>query len=124
MNSILFHTTDWRAVPATEYPGESGVAYWRTLQYEGLRIRMVEYSREYKADHWCKKGHIVFCLEGEMMAELSDGRTFTLSKGMSYLVSDNESMHKSHSKEGVKLLIVDGQFLNHKKEIVFNPWKI
>lgn len=124
MDSILFHTTDWSTIPASEHRGESGVAYWRTLQYEGLRIRLVEYSAGYTANHWCKAGHMVYCLEGEMISELSDGRTFTLSKGMSYLVSDNVSSHKSHSKAGVKLLIVDGQFLNHKKETLFNPWKV
>lgn len=124
MSSILFHTTDWSTIPVSEHRGESGVATWRTLQYEGLRIRLVEYSKGYKADHWCKAGHIVYCLEGEMTSELSDGRIFTLSTGMSYLVSDNVSLHRSHSREGVKLLIVDGQFLHHKKENVFNPWKI
>src|SRR5690349_5519600 len=124
MSSILFHTTDWNNIPASEHRGETGVAHCRTMRYEGLRIRMVEYSKGYRADHWCKAGHMVYCLEGEMTSELSDGRTFTLSKGMSYLVSDNVSQHRSHSSEGVRLLIVDGQFLNHKKETVFNPWKI
>jgi len=123
MNPIFFHTTDWSKIPASEHRGDCGVAYWRTLQYTGLRIRMVEYSKGYQADHWCKTGHLVYCLEGEMTAELLDGRTFTLSPGMSYLVSDNMSMHRSCSKNGVKLLIVDGQFLNHVKENT-NPWKI
>jgi len=124
MSSILFHTTDWNAIAVTEHAGESGIARWRTMEYEGFRIRLVEYSKGYKADHWCKAGHIVYCLEGEMTSELADGRIFTLSKGMSYLVSDNLSMHKSHSRDGVKLLIVDGHFLKHQKENVFNPWRI
>ncbi|HEX5167529.1 MAG TPA: DHCW motif cupin fold protein [Cyclobacteriaceae bacterium] len=123
MNSILFHTTDWSSVAVAEYSGESGVARWRTLQYEGFRIRLVEYSKGYKADHWCKAGHMVYCLEGEMTSELSDGRIFTLSKGMSYLVSDEASMHKSYSKDGVTLLIVDGHFLSQRKEGIFNPWR-
>jgi len=124
MSSILFDTTDWNSIAASEHAGESGVALWRTLQYENFRIRLVEYSKGYKADHWCKAGHIVYCLEGEMMSELSDGRTFILSKGMSYLVSDNASMHKSYSKDGVKLLIVDGNFLSQKNKNVFNPWRM
>ena len=124
MSTILFHTTDWNSIATSEHAGESGRALWRTLQYEGFRIRIVEYSKEYKADHWCKAGHLVYCLEGEMTSELSDGRTFTLSKGMSYLVSDHVSMHKSYSKDGVKLLIVDGVFLNRKNGGVFNPWRI
>lgn len=123
MNPILFQSTDWNAIPATEHRGESGTAYWRTLQYEGLRIRLVEYSKGYKADHWCKAGHIVYCIEGEMTSELSDGRRFTISKGMTYQVSDNVSQHRSHTKEGVKLLIVDGQFLDYKRDSISNLWK-
>jgi quercetin dioxygenase-like cupin family protein len=126
MQSILFQTTDWAAVPVTEHRGEQGTAWWRTLQFDGLRIRLVEYSAEYKADHWCKAGHIVYCIEGEMISELADGRTFILSKGMTYQVSDNVSMHRSYSETGAKLLIIDGSFLNNKKEIerMLNPWKI
>jgi len=123
MNPILFQSTDWNAIPATEHRGENGTAYWRTLQYEGLRIRLVEYSKGYQADHWCKAGHIVYCIEGEMTSELADGRRFTISKGMTYQVSDNVSQHRSHTKDGVKLLIVDGQFLNHKRESISNLWK-
>jgi hypothetical protein len=124
MNPIFFHTTDWSTIPFSEHAGESGTAYWRTIQYNGLRVRLVEYSKGYKADHWCNVGHLVFCLEGEMIAELSDGRSFTLSKGMSYLVSDNVSSHRSTTEAGVKLLIVDGQFLNQTNQRITNPWKI
>lgn len=111
MYTIPFQTTDWDNVPATEHPGETGMAYWKTLQLGGLRIRVVEYSTNYKADHWCQKGHIIFCIEGEMLTELSDGQEYTLRKGMSYQVSDNLSSHRTSSKEGVKLFIVDGDFL-------------
>jgi len=124
MNAILFQTTDWGAIPETRHSGECGMASWRTLQYEGIRIRLVEYSKGYKADHWCATGHIVYCIEGEMISELSDGRTFTISKGMSYQVSDNVSQHRSYSKEGVKLLIVDGNFLKPKNnDALSNLWK-
>jgi quercetin dioxygenase-like cupin family protein len=124
MNSaILFQTTDWDAMPASMHVGESGTAYCRTLQYEGLRIRLVEYSKGYKANHWCNAGHIVYCIEGEMISELSDGRTFTLSKGMTYQVSDTVSEHRSHTEKGVKLLIVDGNFLQAKKNGLANWWK-
>jgi len=76
-----------------------------------LRIRMVEYSPGYLADHWCKKGHIVHCLEGEFISELETGEEFKLTKGMTYIVSDELSSHRSISKTGVKLLIIDGDFL-------------
>lgn len=109
--SIPFQITDWESVPVTEHPGESGVAFWKTLQFGDLRIRMVEYSANYLADHWCSKGHIIYCIEGEMECELSDGKKRILSKGMTYEVSDGMSSHRSFSKDGVKLLIIDGGFL-------------
>jgi hypothetical protein len=110
-NNIPFQTTDWSTVPSVEHKGETGSAYWQTLQFGDLRIRMVEYSKNYKADHWCQKGHIIYCIEGEMTTELSDGNEFVLTKGMSYQVSDELSSHRTYSKDGVKLFIVDGGFL-------------
>ena len=106
-----FQTIDWSIIPKSEHQGETGVAFWQTVQLEGLRIRIVEYSSGYLADHWCRKGHIVHCLEGEFDSEMEDGGTFHLSKGMTYLVSDEISSHRSVTKEGVKLLIIDGDFL-------------
>ena len=109
--AIPFQVTDWESVPVTEHPGETGQAFWKTLQFGNLRIRMVEYSANYLADHWCSKGHIIYCIEGEMITELSDGSKHLLSKGMSYEVSDDMSSHRTFSKDGVKLLIIDGGFL-------------
>jgi len=108
---ILFQTIDWSSVPKTMHTGETGVAYWQTMQYSGLRVRMVEYSEGYIADHWCQKGHIMHCLEGEFVSELEDGAAFSLVKGMTYIVSDGVSSHRSIAKKGVKLLIIDGDFL-------------
>jgi quercetin dioxygenase-like cupin family protein len=108
---IPFTTIDWSAVERQEHSGETGTAYWQTLQYEGLRIRVVEYSSGYFADHWCQKGHIVHCLEGEFVTELENGKKTLLTKGGSYVVSDDSSSHRSYSENGVKLLIVDGDFL-------------
>ncbi|HWY97919.1 MAG TPA: DHCW motif cupin fold protein [Bacteroidia bacterium] len=112
--NIAFHTTDWDKVTATEHKGETGVAYWKTLQLDGLRVRMVEYSKNYMADHWCQKGHIIYCIEGEMDTELTDGSIRKLTKGMSYQVSDDMSSHRTSSVDGVKLFIVDGDFLKLK----------
>jgi quercetin dioxygenase-like cupin family protein len=111
MNVINFQTIDWQNIPKTEHIGETGTSFWQTLQLAGLRIRLVEYSAGYMADHWCQKGHIVYCLEGEFMSELEGKRNVLLTKGMTYVVSDNMSSHRSVSKNGVKLLIVDGDFL-------------
>ncbi|KAA2240948.1 hypothetical protein F0L74_25695 [Chitinophaga agrisoli] len=112
--NIPFQTTDWEHVPTTTHPGETGEAYWKTLQFGDLRIRMVEYSANYKADHWCAKGHIIYCIAGEMTTELADGSKHILTEGMSYQVSDELSAHRSTSEQGVKLFIVDGGFLGSK----------
>jgi quercetin dioxygenase-like cupin family protein len=111
MASIPFQTVDWTDIEHTAHAGETGTALWQTLQFDGLRMRMVEYSKGYLADHWCQKGHIVHCLEGSFESELQNGDSFTLTKGMTYIVSDNLSSHRSVSENGVKLLIVDGDFL-------------
>ena len=112
--NIPFQTIDWAKVPKTTHKGETGVAYWQTVQFQGLRIRIVEYSAGYIADHWCQKGHIVYCLEGEVVNELKDGTRSILTPGISYVVSDDLSSHRSASEKGVKLLIIDGDFLKLK----------
>lgn len=112
--NIPFQTIDWSKIPKTEHKGEEGVAYWQTLQFDGLRIRIVEYSQGYVADHWCRKGHIVHCLEGQVINEQNEGLQSVLTPGMSYVVSDELSSHRSVTKSGVKLLIIDGDFLKFK----------
>jgi hypothetical protein len=112
--NIPFHVIDWTAIPGVEYKGEIGVAFWQTVQFPGLRIRIVEYSKGYMADHWCQKGHIVHCLEGEFVSELQNGENFILQKGMTYIVSDDLSSHRSSTENGVKVMIIDGEFLKKK----------
>ena len=113
-SNIPFQTIDWSKIEKTEHKGESGIAYWQTVQFEGLRIRIVEYSPGYVADHWCEKGHIVYCLEGEVINELKEGAKSKLKPGISYVVSDDLSTHRSVTEKGVKLLIIDGDFLKLK----------
>ena len=108
MEHIAFGTTDWSSVSATTHPGETGTAFWRTREFGAIRVRMVEYSANYLADHWCSKGHILFVLEGELETELADGRTVVLKPGMSYQVADNAEPHRSRTRDkGAKLFIVD-----------------
>ena len=109
--SILFQTINWDQIPKEEHKGDLGFATWQTVEFEGLRIRIVNYSKGYIADHWCKKGHIVHCLEGEFVSELENGEESVLKKGMTYVVSDDLSSHRSRTTDGVKLLIIDGYFL-------------
>jgi hypothetical protein len=114
MYTIPFTNIDWSNVPKTEHKGDTGTAFWQTLNFDGLRIRIVEYTEGYLADHWCQKGHIVHCLEGEFISEMTNGVAFILKKGMTYVVSDNLSSHRSLTQNGVKLLIIDGDFLKPK----------
>ncbi len=107
MSDIPFGTTDWETVPLTEHPGETGKAVWRTRQFGDIRVRMVDYSPGYLADHWCSKGHILLCLAGELHTELDDGRRFVLRPGMSYQVADKAEAHRSSTPCGAKLFIVD-----------------
>jgi len=107
MIGIPFGTTDWSAIPITEHPGIGGKALWRTQQFGDIRVRMVEYTPGYLADHWCEKGHILLCLEGRLETELADGRTFVLTPGVSYQVADGAEPHRSHTDVGAKLFIVD-----------------
>lgn len=111
MRPIPFQTIDWTSISRTTLPGETGQVHSQTVQYPGLRIRIIEYGPGYLADHWCTKGHVVHCLEGEFSTELKNGDRYKFCKGMSYIVSDEQSIHRSRTNEGVKLLIIDGDFL-------------
>lgn len=107
LNHIPFGTTDWALIEKTQHPGERGLATWRTQQFNNIRVRMVEYSPGYLADHWCVKGHVLLCLSGELHTELADGRRFLLKPGMSYQVADNAEPHRSFTEVGATLFIVD-----------------
>ena len=108
MHDIPFGTTDWSSVTPTEHKGETGVATWRTKEFGGIRVRMVDYSAGYLADHWCEKGHILLVLEGELETELADGRRSVLKPGQSYQVADGAEPHRSRTgPKGAKLFIVD-----------------
>ena len=111
MSAIPFQTTDWSAIPPTIHEGAAGQAIWRTRHFgEGadpVRVRMVEYSPGYVSDHWCEKGHILLCLEGELETTLADGRVFALRPGVSYQVADGAEPHRSRTESGARLFIVD-----------------
>jgi hypothetical protein len=107
LNDIPFGTTDWSVIETTEHAGEAGFARWRTRQFGAIRVRMVEYSAGYRADHWCEKGHILLCLAGDLETELADGRSFHLAPGVSYQVADHAGAHRSFSRTGATVFIVD-----------------
>lgn len=111
ISDISFNTVDWSQVPPTRHPGDAGEALWRTQAFANdgnpIRVRLVEYSPGYVADHWCSKGHVLFCLEGELETTLKDGRVFVLKPGMSYQVADGAEPHRSATTMGARLFIVD-----------------
>ena len=107
ISSFPFQTLDWSSVKKEEHKGETGFAIWQVFMMGNVRVRKVEYSPNYKADHWCSKGHIIHCIEGEMDTELDDGRIMNLKEGMTYFVGDNCEAHRTSTKNGCKLFIVD-----------------
>lgn len=107
IENVPFMTTDWKNVPATTHAGETGTAFWQTIEVGNIRVRIVEYSAGYLADHWCSRGHVVYVLEGEFTSELKDGKSFLLTTGMSYQVATDAEPHRSSTVSGAKLLIVD-----------------
>ncbi len=107
ITDLPFGTTDWCQIEVTEHAGTTGKAFWRTRHFGDIRVRLLEYTPGYLADHWCTKGHILFCLEGQLDTALADGRTFTLTPGMSYQVADQAEPHRSSTAIGAKLFVVD-----------------
>jgi len=104
---IPFQSIDWSQIAPTSHPGAPGVATWRTLEVGNVRVRKVEYSAGYVADHWCERGHVLLVQGGELVTELSDGRCFTLGAGDTYVVADGDGAHRSSSPRGARLFIVD-----------------
>ncbi len=107
IESVPFMVTDWSTIVPTEHAGTSGVASWRTIERGNIRVRMVEYSPGYEADHWCRRGHVLLVLKGELVTELDDGTRFTLKAGTSYQVADDAGAHRSRTSTGATLFIVD-----------------
>ena len=107
IQDVPFMTTDWNQIPVTQHPGETGSAQWKTIEVGNIRVRFVEYTPGYRADHWCSRGHVLMVLEGELVTELKDGRSFNLRSGMSYQVATDAEPHRSSTAVGAKIFIVD-----------------
>jgi hypothetical protein len=105
--NIPFQPIDWRTIAPTTHAGAPGNAEWRTLEVGNIRARVVEYSAGYIADHWCERGHVVYVLDGELVTELRDGRSFTAVRGQGYTVADGDGAHRSRTTSGARIFIVD-----------------
>ena len=107
ITNLPFGVTNWAEITGEEHAGTTGVATWRTRQFGPVRVRMVDYSPDYLADHWCQKGHFLLVVAGELVTELADGRQFVLTPGMSYQVADGAEAHRSSTAAGATLFVVD-----------------
>ena len=107
LEKIPFQAIDWTTLVPTLHRGDPGEASWRTLEVGNVRARVVEYSPGYIADHWCERGHVVYVIEGELVTELRDGRTFKASAGKGYIVATGDGAHRSRTDRGAKIFIVD-----------------
>jgi len=106
-NNIFFGLINWDEIQSERHEGLTGYAIWKIKQIGDIRLRKVEYSPNYKADHWCEKGHIIYCIKGEMTTELKDGSLHILKEGMVYYVGDKADPHRSFTEKGVTLFIMD-----------------
>jgi quercetin dioxygenase-like cupin family protein len=107
IEGVPFSTIDWTKIPPTEHPGETGKAIWQTVEQGNLRVRKVEYSAGYKADHWCSRGHVLHVISGELTTDLQDGRSFVMRAGETYIVAEGSEPHRSRTDVGAMLFIVD-----------------
>jgi len=107
LTNFPFATVDWSTVERTEHKGETGTSYWRTRTFGDVRVRIMEYSADYRTGYWCDKGHVFFCLEGELEVELEDGRKFLLTPGKSFQVADGVDRHRNYSRDGARFFVVD-----------------
>lgn len=107
IQNVPFNTVDWDKIEPVEYPGETGTSFWRTHEVGNLRVRMVEYSPGYLADHWCSRGHVLLVLAGELVTELAGGAAHPMRAGMSFHVADDAEPHRVFSRSGARVFIVD-----------------
>lgn len=107
IEGVPFRVPDWEQIEPVEHAGETGTATWRTIETGNIRVRKVDYSPGYRADHWCERGHVLLVLDGELVTELKDGRTFVMTAGMNYQVADGAEPHRSSTTTGASLFIVD-----------------
>lgn len=107
LSPFPFSITDFSSIKPEVHNGITGLAEWRVMMRDDIRIRLVKYSANYLADHWCSKGHIIYCIEGEMTTELADGGMFVLKEGQVYTVGDDSDAHRSFTEGGCVLFIVD-----------------
>ena len=99
---------DWSNAPMSEHSGTTGQATQKTLRAGKVQMRMISYGPDYMAEAWCRKGHILFVVEGELTIEHENGRRCEVGAGMSYHVGDDYgSPHRVSSISGATIFVVD-----------------
>jgi hypothetical protein len=99
---------DWSEIPATTHAGETGSATERARVFGDIRLRVIEYSPGYLADHWCDKGHILLITAGALAIEHRDGSRYDLAAGGTWHVADHGApAHRVVCDRGATVFIVD-----------------
>ena len=108
LNDVSYSLIDWQNVESTEVKGITGHAFWKTKKFNDLRIRIIEKSPGYRADHYCKKGHVIYVIDGEMVIDFENGEKFSVSAGQTvFLGDDPEFGHSTFTENGIKYFIID-----------------
>jgi mannose-6-phosphate isomerase class I len=108
LKESLFHSIDWEMLQTEEHKGESGTSYWRIYETDDFRVRMIEYSPEFRLEHFCSKGHIILVVDGKLSLEIKNNGKIELEEGMSFLIGDSQkNSHLAFTKTGAKVFIVD-----------------
>jgi hypothetical protein len=99
---------DWANEPAETLLGETGAATARTRRFGDTQLRLVDYSADYLADHWCDKGHVLFVVAGDLVIEHCDGSRYELAAGATWHVADHDAAaHRVVCERGATVFIVD-----------------
>jgi len=107
LKDISPNLINWEKIETVELKGETGTSFMRIYEEGNIRLRMIEYSADYYADHWCTRGHIIHVIEGELIYEQKNGKTFSLIPGNSFQVGDNKDEHLVRTINGARVFLVD-----------------
>jgi hypothetical protein len=107
MEHLPLEATDWGSVEEERQPGATGHAISKTRSYADVRVRFIEYTPGYLADHWCSKAHVIYCIAGEISIELDNGHRLNVRKGMSLATEQDGTRHRLSSDIGAVIFVVD-----------------
>lgn len=98
---------NWETIKQTETGGETGINTAGEFTAGNTRIRIAEYSANYKSAEWCDKGHIIHCIAGEITLFFSNGNEIMLGEGKSVVIADGDSHIAETGSKPARLFIAD-----------------